>query len=192
MATQGGDDIREPEADTFSDVRVRVVLLVGVAALVLLVVILVVILPTPFRAGGDPGNATYARLRLATRAIPSTAVNVHREAAEPTGWTAGCPEFGSASHVGWTRVYLSATFDEPGVTTSQVLDEVGAALTHQGWIRHDEPTGPGRGPSPHWTLRPRRGRTADLFLFPANGSSESNWFMGVSWQPPGPIGTNCP
>jgi hypothetical protein len=170
----------------------RAGLLIGVVVLVVVAVGGVLIWQSSSRTGGDPGNATYSRLRLATRAIPKTANNVRMAAAQPTGWTTGCPEFGAASRSGWTHVYLSVTFEESGVTTSQVLDRVNTVLTEQGWTRHDEPTGPGRGISPHWTLRPHGGRAANLFLFPPNGSTETNWFMGVSWQPPGPIGTECP
>jgi hypothetical protein len=147
---------------------------------------------SPSKPGGDPGNAFYGRLHLATGAIPPTATDVRMESAQATQWTTGCPEFGSGSRSGWTRVYLSATFDDTSLTPSQVLDNVNAVLVQQGWTRHDEPTGPGRGMSPHWTLRPHGGRSADLFLFSPNRSTETDWFMGVSWQPPGPIGSDCP
>jgi hypothetical protein len=165
---------------------------IGVVVLVTVALGGVLIWRSTSRPGGDPGNSMYGRLHLVTQAIPNTATNVRMGAAQPTGWTTGCPEFGAASRSGWTRVYLSATFDDAGVTTSQVLHDVNGVLTLQGWTRHDEPTGSGRGRSPHWTFRPHGGRAANLFLFPPNGSAEADWFMGVSWQPPGPIGSECP
>jgi hypothetical protein len=173
--------------------RSRAAVVVGaVVAIVVVAVSAVLISQSIARPGGDPGNAIYGRLHLATRAIPDTATNVRMGAAQPTGWTKGCPEFGATSRSGWTRVYFSATFEDTGVTKSQVLADVNAVLDRQGWIRRDEPTGPGRSRSPHWTLRPHGGRLANLFLLPPNATTEPHWFMGVSWQPPGPVGSECP
>jgi hypothetical protein len=170
----------------------RAVVLAGVVVPVIVAVGGVVIWQHPARTGGDPGNAIYGRLHLATQAIPTTATDVRMGATQRADWTTGCPEFGAASRPGWTRVNLSATFADTDMTTSQVINDVDGALTNQGWTRHDEATSPGRGPSPHWTLRPDGGRVANLFLFPPDGSIETDWFMGVSWQPSGPIGTECP
>jgi hypothetical protein len=172
--------------------RGRAFVLIGVVALAVAAVAGVLVLQSTSRPGGDPGNLVYGRLHLATRAIPSTATNVRTEGSRPTGWTTGCPEFGAASRSGWTRAYFSTTFDDAGVASSQVLGQMNAVLTQQGWTRHDEPTGSGRGTSPHWTLRPHGGREANLFLFPPSGPTEADWLMGVSWQPSGPIGTECP
>jgi len=139
-------------------------------------------------SGGDPNNTVYTELKNTLLAMPPGLDNARLNAATPTGWVSGCPGF-RASGAGWSQVYVSVDFADSRAR-GLVRSQINRALSRTGWVRHDERAGQDQGKLAHWFKDMSQGGVANIFAYPSRGAG--HWSMTAAWQPPGPVGRECP
>jgi hypothetical protein len=150
--------------------------------------ILVVVLAGCSQPSSGPSQRVLSILEKTRAVIPASATDVRFRAVEAV-WVQPCSEFQNAQ-AGWSPDEVLMSFTDASSTT-EVLAGIDAALSRQGWQRHDEVITRGQGTVPHWTLATSFGGKANLFAFEAPAGSR-DWYVNPSWQPPGPKADGCP
>lgn len=127
--------------------------------------------------GGDPGGAALSELQAAVKAVSANSSDIQATAAD-AAWESQCGD--GSGHAGWDQAWAEATFSSAGSAT-EIVTDIGHALSRQGWTRNDVANGPGQGSVPHWT-KTIKGIVANVYAY-AVPSGSNHWSMTASWQP---------
>jgi hypothetical protein len=131
--------------------------------------------------GGDPGGTALIELQEASKAVPANASDIRTTGADAT-WEPQCSD--GSGHAGWDQAWAVATFSSAGSKT-EILAQIGDALSRQGWTRDDVANGPGQGSVPHWK-KTIKGIVANVYAY-AVPSGSSHWSLTAAWQPADPV-----
>jgi hypothetical protein len=127
--------------------------------------------------GGDSGGAALSELQKTFKAVPTNASDIRTTATDAT-WESQCSD--GSGHAGWDQALADATFRGASSKT-EILTQIGNALSRQGWTRIDVSNSPGQGSVPHWT-KIIKGIVANVYAYAVPFGSH-HWSLNASWQP---------